>query len=96
MCGKFFNKKAGCISEEWLPDFCNYRRSKFPRPDDNSIEGAILCTLQSTGSFITRELRASCGFTENRRTKQEQSEACFNSALQKGGRPKVKGMRSKF
>ena len=32
--------------------------------DDDSIEGAILCTLQSTGSLITRELRAACGFTE--------------------------------
>ena len=63
MYGKFFNKKAGFISEEWWPDFCNYRRSKFPRPDDDSIEGAILCTLQSTGSLITRELRAACGFT---------------------------------
>ena len=63
MYGKFFNKKAGFISEEWWPDFCNYRRSKYPRPDEESIEGAILCTLQSTGSLITRELRAACGFT---------------------------------
>ena len=96
MYGKFFNKKAGFISQEWWPDFCNYRRSKYPHPDDDSIEGAILSTLQSSGCLITRELRAACGFTGNRRTKQEQSEACFNSALKEGGRPKVKGMRSKF
>ena len=96
MYGKFFNRKAGFISQEWWPDFCNYRRNKFPRPDEESIEGAILSTLQSAGSLITRELRAACGSTENRRTKQEQSEACFNSALQEGRRPKVKGMRSKF
>ena len=63
MYGKFFNKKAGFISQEWWPDFCNYRRSKYSRPDDESIEGAMLCTLQSTGSLITRELRAACGFT---------------------------------
>ena len=63
MYGKFFNKKAGFISLEWWPDFCNYRRSKYPRPDEESIEGAILSTLQSTGSLITRELRAACGFT---------------------------------
>ena len=31
--------------------------------DDDSIEGAILSTLQSSGSLITRELRAACGFT---------------------------------
>ena len=30
MYGKFFNKKAGFISQEWWPDFCNYRRSKYP------------------------------------------------------------------
>ena len=38
MYGKFFNKKAGFISQEWWPDFCNYRRSKYPRPDEESIE----------------------------------------------------------
>ena len=63
MYGKFFSKKAGFISQEWWPDFCNYRRSKFPRPNEESIEGAILSTLQSSGSLITRELRAACGFT---------------------------------
>lgn len=62
MYGKFFNKKAGYITQEWWPDFCNYRRSKYPRPADDSIEGVILATLQTTGSLITRELRAACGF----------------------------------
>ena len=60
--GKFFNKKAGFISKEWWGDFCNYRRSKFPHPSDDSIEGTILDTLRTTGSLITRELRAACGF----------------------------------
>ena len=63
MYGKFFNKKAGFISQEWWPDFCNYRRSKNPRPEEESIEGAILSTLQYSGSLITRELRTACGFT---------------------------------
>lgn len=63
MYGKFFNKKAGFISQEWWPDFCNYRRNKYPRPEEESIEGAILSTLQSSGSLITRELRTACGFT---------------------------------
>ena len=62
MYGKFFNKKAGFISQEWWPDFCNYRRSKNPRPEEESIEGAILSTLQYSGSLITRELRTACGF----------------------------------
>lgn len=63
MYGKFFNKKAGFISQEWWSDFCNYRRSKYPRPEDQSIEGTIICNLQLSGSLITRELRAACGFT---------------------------------
>ncbi|MBQ5712877.1 MAG: hypothetical protein IIV77_00065, partial [Bacteroidaceae bacterium] len=60
--GKFFNKKAGFISKEWWGDFCNYRRSKYARPSDDSIEGSILDTLRMTGSLITRELRSACGF----------------------------------
>lgn len=61
--GKFFDKKAGFVSREWWPDLCNYRRSKQPRPADETIEGSILSTLQLSGSLITRELRTSCGFT---------------------------------
>ena len=44
--GKFFSQKAGFISREWWPDFCNYRRSTHPRPEEGSIEEAILLTLQ--------------------------------------------------
>ena len=61
--GKFFNKKAGFISSDWWPDFCNYRRSIHPAPEEGSIEEAILMTLSEQGSLITRELRAACGFT---------------------------------
>ena len=60
--GKFFGSKAGFISLEWWPDFCNYRRSRHPAPVEGSIEEAILLTLQEHGSLITRELRAACGF----------------------------------
>lgn len=61
--GKFFASKAGFISREWWPDFCNYRRSKLPAPQEESIEETILLTLQEHGSLITRKLRAACGFT---------------------------------
>ena len=61
--GKFFAGKAGFISREWWPDFCNYRRGKHPAPAEGSIEEAILLTLAEHGSMITRELRAACGFT---------------------------------
>ena len=60
--GKFFNKKAGFISKKWWADFCNYRRSKFPYPKDDTIEGSVLDTLRMSGSLITRELRSACGF----------------------------------
>ena len=61
--GKFFAGKAGFVSKEWWPDFCNYRRSTHPAPQEGSIEDAILMTLREQGSLITRELRAACGFT---------------------------------
>ena len=60
---KFFNKKAGYISKEWWPDFLNYRRSIMPKPEEGSIEEAILSVLWESGSLITRELRAACGFS---------------------------------
>lgn len=61
--GKFFVGKAGFISREWWPDFCNYRRNKYPVPPEGSIEETILLMLAEHGSLITRELRALCGFT---------------------------------
>ena len=61
--GKFFAGKAGFVSREWWPDFCNYRRGLHPAPEEGTIEDAILQTLQEHGSMITRELRAACGFT---------------------------------
>ena len=60
--GKFFAGKAGFISCEWWPDFCNYRRHLHPVPEEGTIEDTILFTLQEQGPLITRELRAACGF----------------------------------
>ena len=62
MYGKFFAGKAGFITTDWWPDFCNYRRSKYPIPEEGTIDDAILATLQTSGSLITRQLRAACGF----------------------------------
>ena len=61
--GKFFAGKAGFVTMEWWPDFCNWRRSTFPMPEDDSVEGTILEILHTNGSMITRELRDACGFT---------------------------------
>ncbi len=68
--GKFFAGKAGFISREWWPDFCNWRRSKNPEPEEFSIEGIILATLRDHGSMIARDLRAACDLTgKNMRSK---------------------------
>ena len=64
--GKFFDRKAAFISREWWPDFCNYRRSLYPYPEEGSVEESILFILKRHGSLITRELRAACGFTGGR------------------------------
>lgn len=61
--GKFFAGKAGFVSLDWWPDFCNWRRSINPVPAEESIEESILMILGERGSMITRELRAACGFT---------------------------------
>ncbi|MBQ3580423.1 MAG: hypothetical protein II975_05470 [Bacteroidales bacterium] len=60
--GKFFDKKAGFISLEWWPDFCNLRRHLNPAPEEGSIEDTIIEILKVNGSMITRDLRAACGF----------------------------------
>ncbi len=62
--GKFIDRKATFVSKEWWPDFCNWRRSRFPQPEEGSIEDMILQTLRENGSMITRDLRRACGFTE--------------------------------
>ncbi len=61
--GKFFGRKAAFVSREWWPDFCRYRRSVYPCPQEGSVEESILDTLKAGGSMIARELRAACGFT---------------------------------
>lgn len=61
--GKFFRQKAAFVSREWWPDLCNWRRTAFPAPEENSIDDLILQTLRENGSMVTRQLRKECGFT---------------------------------
>ncbi len=60
--GRFLDRKACFISKEWWPDFCNYRRSRFPQPPSDSVEGMILAALKEHVHLDTRALRAACGF----------------------------------
>ncbi len=81
--GKFFRQKAAFISMEWWPDFCNWRRSKNPYPEEGSVEDTILETLKHNGSMITRDLRKACGFIgPNMRSKFDS----YLSRLQMAGR----------
>lgn len=66
--GKFFARKAGYISREWWPDFCNYRRSRLPAPCAGSVEEMLLLTLRESGSMLARDLRRACGFTGKMRS----------------------------
>ena len=80
--GKFFNQKATFITRKWWTDFCNYRRSIHPHPEEGSIEDTILEILSLNGSMITRELRKACGFTG---PKMRSKFDGFISRLQMGG-----------
>lgn len=60
--GKFLLKKACFISREWWPDFCNYRRSRYPKWDEGSIEDTIMSVLEAGGNMVSRDLRSACGF----------------------------------
>lgn len=40
--GKFFQKKAGYVSLEWLPDFMNWRRSLYPLKKESADVRHIL------------------------------------------------------
>lgn len=54
--GKFFNRKAGFVSMELLPDFINYRRKAYPvRPD--STEEMLLEIISSAEGMTSAELR---------------------------------------
>ena len=80
--GKFFEKKAGFITQEWWPDFCNYRRSRNPYPATGSSEETKLEPLRFSGSMITREIRAACGFTG---TKMRSKFDSYLTKLEMGG-----------
>ena len=66
--GKFFNRKAGFISREWLPDWANYRRSRplAPNEDAAALDDVVLQTVLVEGSATIQELRRMLGFARGR------------------------------
>lgn len=67
--GKFFKKKAGFVSLEWLPDFMNWRRSLHPIESYSAESRRILQVLQENESMLSRELKKTCGFTLSQKKK---------------------------
>ena len=61
--GKFFEGKAGFISKEWFPDFCNYRRdgydfdSRFEDGLANYKDKGIVEYLTQTGATLTKNIK---------------------------------------
>ena len=66
--GKFFNRKAGFVSREWLPDWANYRRSRrlAPNEDLTALDDVVLQTIQVEGTATIQELRRMLGFAKGR------------------------------
>jgi len=69
--GKFFNRKAGYISLELLPDFINLRRSVFDFAA-HPVEAHILEVLREHESLLSGELKSLSGF---RQAKQQSGKA---------------------
>ena len=66
--GKFFARKAGFVSREWLPDLANCRRSRplAPNEDATALDDVVLQTILAEGTATVRELRRMLGFARGR------------------------------
>lgn len=65
--GKFFQKKAGYVSLEWLPDFMNWRRSLHPLRKEPADARHIHEVLVANESMLSKQLKVASGFTLSRK-----------------------------
>ena len=65
--GKFFDKKAGYVSLEWLPDFMNWRRSLLPLEGFDADARHIHEVLVEHESLLSKRLKVESGFSLSRR-----------------------------
>ena len=69
--GKFFHGKAGFISREWVPDFCNARRDGYDfdaRFDDELAsrkDKDLYDAVAAAGSILTSALKTACHYGKN-------------------------------
>lgn len=54
--GKFFRRKAGFVSRRLLPHFINYRRAKYPLPED-STDSMVLDIIKENVELSSTELK---------------------------------------
>ena len=61
--GKFFNRKAGWVALEWLPDLVNVRRASYPLPpeDSQAPERLIYEVLRLDRDVLSRDLKREVG-----------------------------------
>ena len=66
--GKFFAKKAGYVSLEWLPDLMNYRRAQQYAKDEDTaaLDDVVLQTIGGAGHVTVKDLRRMLGFARGR------------------------------
>ena len=66
--GKIFNRKAGYVSLEWLPDLMNYRRSLHYAKDEDTaaLDDVVLQTIACEGGVTVKDLRRLLGFARGR------------------------------
>ncbi len=66
--GEFFRNKAGFVSAEWLPDFCNFRRDGYDfdaRYDDGLAsrkDKGVYDTIAGHGALLSKELKDICNY----------------------------------
>jgi len=71
--GKLFNKKAGYVSLDWLPDLINYRRSIYKITANNedkpekSKERLIYETIKEHESLLSYDIKSLLGFNKPRK-----------------------------
>lgn len=71
--GKFFNKKAGYVSLEWLPHLMNIRRTRQYAPNDDAaaLDDVVLQTIVGERGVTVKELRQLLGLGRRRRAPQD-------------------------
>ncbi|MCD8297622.1 MAG: hypothetical protein LUC88_08615 [Prevotella sp.] len=68
--GKFFHRKAGYVSLDWLPDFMNWRRLHYPLVEQGEGARHILEVLKENDSMLSKELKVASGFSRSRKRKK--------------------------